>query len=61
MLIEDGGFGWFNDAKEEILPHARHKLTVAWYGVKANPVDISIECLTCGEVLITFPRPAEQE
>lgn len=37
--------------------HVGHKIFVATYGGGDN---IAIECMTCGEVLLDFNKPEEQ-
>ena len=40
-------------AQEELTPHAGHSLIIAFYGD-----EVSIECIPCGQTLITFqPDP----
>lgn len=52
--------GMFDQAKERLLPHAAHEIQVAWYGEKDNPVNIAVECMECGEVLIDFTQEDSQ-
>lgn len=41
---------------KELMAHAGHKLEVAWYGGKADPVSATVECLTCHEVIVGFEK-----
>ena len=50
--------GLWDKAHERLLPHTDHEVEIATFG---NPlVNISVECITCGEVLIDFDRFEEQ-
>ena len=39
---------------DKFLPHHGHNLTVAVYGEKDAPADVTIECLECNEVLVSL-------
>lgn len=47
--------------REDVMAHFGHKLEVAYYGDKTDPHSITIECLTCGEVLIDTEEFDEDE
>lgn len=40
---------------ELVDEHAGHELEVVYYGLEGRPDEYSIECVDCGEVLITAP------
>lgn len=44
-----------------LLEHFGHKIEVVIYGDPAKPVNVSVECETCGQVLFDFDRPDEDE
>ena len=48
--------GLFDNAKERLLPHAKHAIEIAWYGKEGDPWSITVECMDCHEVLIDFER-----
>ena len=56
MILEN----LYQQAKDQVLPHSGddHKIVVAWYSKDSNIAEISIECETCHEVLVTFPVEA---
>lgn len=39
--------------KRKLMEHYGHDVTVAYYGHAANPIDVTIECLDCGTVLVS--------
>ena len=39
----------------ELLAHVGHEIEVAAYG-GAPPVNVAIECMTCGAVLVDYDR-----
>lgn len=48
-----------NNGFKELVPHADHELQVATYGPwKGEIVNVSLDCITCGMVLIEFDNPA---
>ena len=46
---------------EGLSDHVGHELTVHWYGDPANPICYSLECETCGEVVLSAERPEEEQ
>ena len=50
--------GLWDNAHERLLPHTDHEVEIASYG--NPPVNISVECITCSEVLIDFDRFEEE-
>ena len=50
--------GLWDKAHERLLPHTGHEVELCALG--NPPVNISVECITCGEVLIDFDRFDEQ-
>lgn len=48
--------GLFDEAKERVMPHQGHKVGVFTYGMPKDPVNITVECVDCGEVLIDFEQ-----
>jgi hypothetical protein len=50
-LSEDGK-GYYN-----LEDHMGHKVVIAGYGKGQIPENISIECVTCNEVLVDFDHP----
>jgi hypothetical protein len=46
----------------DLMKHIGHKIEVVPYGKDTGPTrNISIECLTCGEVLVDFDEPCYDE
>lgn len=52
MLFE----GMLDQAAEELLPHQAHEIEISYYGKEKAVSEISIECITCSTVLVTFPK-----
>jgi hypothetical protein len=50
----------FDQARQELLPHLTHKITVTAYGGDAAPDTITVECEDCHEVLIDFSPDSER-
>jgi len=46
---------------EGLSDHVGHNMTVHWYGDPASPVCYSLECETCGEVIISADKQEENE
>jgi hypothetical protein len=56
---------------EDIARHVGHDIEVAFYGrvdylpgtipAPANAANAAVECLTCGEILVSADRPAAAE
>jgi ribosomal protein L25 (general stress protein Ctc) len=49
-----------SDEKEsfkELKGHIGHDIVCVCYGTKKNPVNVAIECETCGVVLINIDKP----
>jgi hypothetical protein len=46
----------FTRAREELLPHMGHRIVIVYYGDKNDPVNIAVECMRCGQVLIDFTQ-----
>jgi hypothetical protein len=42
---------------DKLKGHLGHKVVVAWYGEKADPDNIAIECETCHEILADWDKP----
>lgn len=40
---------------EDLCAHLGHEIEIATYG-QAEPENVAIECMTCGEVLLDFDR-----
>jgi len=45
----------------ELLEHTGHELVCVPYGDHENPVNVAIECETCGTVLVDFEQPIDEE
>ena len=46
----------------DLKPHIGHKIVVVGYGnPEESPVNVAIECETCGEVLVDFEQPCFEE
>jgi hypothetical protein len=45
------------DSYDDLKAHIGHDIELAWYGGRADPVNITIECETCSLVLIDYNRP----
>lgn len=46
----------------ELLSHVGHRVIVTPYGpLGYHPINVSIECLTCNEVLVSFDREEDCE
>ena len=54
--LSEHGTG-YQDLKE----HIGHKIVVAGYGNLVDPVNIAIECKDCGEVLLSFDKPENED
>jgi len=48
-------------AYEQLMNHIGHKIVVVAYGEADDPENISIECETCYETLVSFERPLNAE
>ena len=50
---------------EELLAHVGHKIVCVAYGreheYEGDPENVAVECETCGEVLLDFNRPEEEQ
>lgn len=50
---------------EDLKKHVGHKIEVVHYGpeheYEGDPANVSIECVTCGEVLQDFDRAEEEK
>lgn len=46
---------------EELRGHVGHTIEVVRYGPAKHPMNIAIECETCGCVLLDFDRPEEED
>ncbi|GHU75727.1 hypothetical protein FACS1894188_07120 [Clostridia bacterium] len=44
-----------------LLAHVGHKVVVVTYNDNDEPVNVSIECLNCNEVLCSFDKYPEEE
>ena len=53
--LSENGEG-YNDLKA----HIGHKIKCVCYGKKKDPVNVAIECETCGCVLVDFEKPEEE-
>ena len=47
--------------KQELLEHCGHEIEIAYYGTYDDPVSVTIECLTCGTVLVDFEGNEEKD
>jgi hypothetical protein len=50
--VSEGGHGYY-----DLENHIGHEIVIVGYGKGQCPDNISIECITCGEVLVDFDRP----
>lgn len=46
---------------EELRGHVGHNIEVVRYGPAKRPMNVAIECETCGCVLLDFDRPEEED
>ena len=46
---------------DELYQHIGHRLDVYSYGDLVDPVNITIECVTCGCVLLSVDKDPEEE
>ena len=46
---------------DKLKEHLGHKITVVWYGEKSDPVNISVECEDCNEVLVDYDREGNED
>lgn len=47
---------------DELRHHIGHRIVCVGYGnPEESPANVAIECETCGEVLIDFNNPEEEE
>lgn len=44
-----------------LLDHVGHEFECVIYGTQAEPHNVSLECITCNEVMIDFDRNSEDE
>lgn len=42
---------------EELKYHIGHRVVVVGYGDENHPVNVAVECETCGQVIIDFDEP----
>lgn len=47
------------EAYEELCDHIGHEIVVAYYGDREAPVNVAVECETCGLVLLDYNRPED--
>lgn len=50
-----------DSVKKTLKPHVGHAVEVAHYGNRNDPVDVVIECISCGEVLLAASSFAHQQ
>ena len=43
----------------DLKAHVGHAIVCVAYGDVEDPVDVTIECIDCGEVLVSFNEPEE--
>lgn len=46
---------------EKLKPHVGHEVVCTAYGEAETPVNVSVECIECNEVLFSMDAPAEEE
>ena len=44
---------------EELMEHVDHDVNITAYGTSAHPLNIAVECDSCGEVLWDIDNPDE--
>ena len=42
---------------EELRQHIGHKINLFFYGNPMSPQNMSIECISCGNVLLSIDKP----
>jgi hypothetical protein len=49
------------DAMTELLRHSSHKVEIAYYGEKDNPVSVTLECMDCSCILLHLREDKDGE
>jgi len=46
---------------QDLKVHLNHHIVCTYYGVdSSNPESVTLECVSCGEVLMDFNKPEEE-
>ena len=45
----------------DLKPHINHHVVCTYYGERISPNNVTVECVDCGEILMDFNNPKEED